>query len=179
RDRARGDAAGRLACARAAAAAPVAHAVLRVVRVVRVARTVFLLHLAVVAGPHVEVGHLEADRRAERLPFEDSREDLDGVRLLALGHERALARRAPVEIGLDVGFGEWQTGRAAVDHRADAGAVRLAPRRDTKQAAPGVAHATRIPRQVRKVYAAAGPRPRSPPGACAFCYLSSQTLANA
>src|SRR5262249_38303994 len=63
---------------------PVADPVLRVVRVVGVARPVLLLHLPVVARPHVLVRDLECDRGPESQAVEDAAQDPDGVGLLAL-----------------------------------------------------------------------------------------------
>ena len=65
--------------------------------------------------------------------------------------ERALARGAAVEVGLDVGLGERQARRAAVDDGADRRAVRLAPGGDAEEVAEGVAHATRILRSARLI----------------------------
>jgi len=53
-------------------------------------------------GPGVGVAHEHGDRRAGRVAVEHSGEDLGRVRLLALGHEAALAGPAPVEVGLQV-----------------------------------------------------------------------------
>ena len=54
------------------------------------------------------------------LVLEDAGEDAHRVRLLALGDEFRLARTAAVQIGLDVGFGEGNARRTAIDHAADA-----------------------------------------------------------
>src|SRR5262249_50476273 len=135
-----------LARAGATATPPVTHAVLHLVGVIGVTRAVLLLHLPVVARPHVLIRDEETDRRAERLTFEDAGEDPDGVGLLALGDDRALAGRSAVEIGLDVGFRERQPRRAPVDHGPHGPAVRFTPGRDAEESSPAIAHGSRIPR---------------------------------
>src|SRR6266542_3194457 len=150
RDRRPRHPAGGLARARPASTPPVADAVLGVVGVVGVTGTILLPHLAIVARSHVLVGDHEADRRAQRVPLVDAGHDLHGVGFLALADERALAGGAPVEVGLDVGLGQRQARRAAVDDGADGAAMRLAPRRDPEQVAPGVAHMPKIARSTAR-----------------------------
>jgi hypothetical protein len=64
--------------------------------------------------------------------------NLDLVQLLALRGVARLAGAALVEIRLDVGLGQGDAGRAAVDHAADGGAMALAPGGDAEQMAEGV-----------------------------------------
>ncbi len=52
------------------------------------------------------------------------------VGLVPLGDQAALSWAAPIQIRLEISFGERQSGRAPVDHHADAAAVGLAERGD-------------------------------------------------
>src|SRR4029079_19728987 len=126
------------------------------VRVVGVARAELLLHLAVVARALVLVRDLEADRRAERLAVEDARQDADRVRLLPLRRELALAGRAAVEVDLDLGRRDRKQRGAAVDHRAERAAVRLAPRRHAEEMAERVAHVATLAGDRRRCTPAQG-----------------------
>ncbi len=117
----------------AAAAARVAHAVFQVVREIGMARTELLGDVAVVARALVHIVDLQGDRRAGGQPFIGAGQDAHGIRLGPLRGEARLAGAAAVEPGLDVGLRQTQSGRAAVDHAADGGAVALAPGRDPEQ----------------------------------------------
>ena len=102
-----------------------------------------VLDVAVVLGALVDVADEERDRRAGRdlaalVVGKDARQDLDRVGLLALGREARLARAALVEEGLDVGGGQRQPRRAAVDDAADRGSVALSPGRHTEKMTEGV-----------------------------------------
>ena len=63
---------------------------------------------------------------------------LHRVRLLALRGEARLPGPALVEIGLDVGFGERNARRAAVDHAADRRPMAFAEGRDPEKMAERV-----------------------------------------
>src|SRR5690606_30920172 len=115
RDRARRDAHRRLARRRAAAAAVIADAVLLLVGVIGVARPELVLDGGVVAGALVGVLDHEADGRAGRLPFEHARENAHAVSFLALGGVPRAPGTPPVEVRLDVRFGQREPRRAAVD----------------------------------------------------------------
>src|SRR5207244_7897558 len=93
---------------------------------------------------HVLVLNDEADRRAERLPLEHTRQNPYRIRFLPLGNQSALPRCAAVEIRLDVGFGQGQPRGTAIDDGTGGATVRLAPGRHAEEASPGVAHASRI-----------------------------------
>ncbi len=127
RDRAGGDARGGLARRSAAAAAMVADAVFFPVGVVGMAGPEAVAQRVVILGPRVLVLDEEQDRRAGGVAFEHAREDLHAVALAALRREARLPRPAPVEPGLDVGFGERQARRHAVDDAADRRSVAFAP----------------------------------------------------
>ena len=74
-----------------------------------------------------------------------ARENFDGIRLLALGGEPRLAGTAAVEIGLDIGFGQRNARRAAIDHAADRRPVAFAEGRDPEHMAEGVeGHGSRL-----------------------------------
>ena len=62
-----------------------------------------------------------------------------GVGLAPLGHEAGGAGPAPVERGLDVGLGQRDTRRHAVDDAADGRPVALAPGGDAEEQAEAVA----------------------------------------
>src|SRR5262249_60933325 len=95
---------GRLARPRPPPASPVTDAELRLIGVVGVAGTVLLRHLGVVARARVLIRDDEPDRSAERASLEHAAQDANGVGLLPLRDQSALAGRAPVEAGLDGGF---------------------------------------------------------------------------
>src|SRR5258706_3683701 len=133
RDRARGDAHHGLARGGPAAAARVARAVFLPVRVVGVARAEFLRDRRVVLRALVLVAHEKADRGAGGPAFVHAREDLHGVGLAPL---RDVARGPGlpfVQLCLYVVRGQGQARRAAVDHAAVRGPVRLAEPGDAIQ----------------------------------------------
>jgi hypothetical protein len=78
------------------------------------------------------------DLRAHQLVLKHTRQDPNLVGLRPLGGEARLSRPALVEIRLDVGLGQRDAGRAAVDHAADRRPVALAKGRDPKHMAEGV-----------------------------------------
>src|ERR1043166_4131937 len=125
----------------APAAAIVLQAVFDVVGVAGVTRPVGVLDRRIVLGALVDVFDQQRNRRAGRdlaagrLVGEHTGEDFDGIGLLALGGEARLPGPALVEIGLDVGLGQRNARRAAVDHAADGRPMALAERRDAKQMA--------------------------------------------
>ena len=94
--------------------------------------------LAVVLRALVGVLDDERDRRAGGQALEHAGEDAHGVRFLPLRGEARLAGAAAVEEGLDVGFGERDARRAAVDHAADRRPVALAPGGDAEQVAEAI-----------------------------------------
>ena len=75
---------------------------------------------------------------APSLIGEHAGEDAHLVGLLALGGVLRLARFALVEIGLDLGLGDGDAGRAAIDHAADRRPVAFAPGGDAEQMAETV-----------------------------------------
>jgi len=138
-DHRRGHAHGGLARRGAATTARVADAVFLPIGVVRVARSESLRDVAIVLAALVGVADQQRDRRAGRHAFEHAGQDLDLVGLLPLRDVPRRARLAAVELGLDVRLGEPHARRAAVDHAADRGAVRLAEGRDSEKRAEGIA----------------------------------------
>ena len=107
------------------------------VGVVGVARAEHVLDLRVVLAARVDVADEKRDRRAGGAAFEHAGEDLDGVLFAPLRHVARGAGLAPVELGLDVGFGELQSRRAAVDDAADRRAV-ASPNEVTQKSLPSV-----------------------------------------
>src|SRR6185295_10260096 len=82
----------------------------------------------------------QRDRRAggdvaSAVVREGAGEDFHGVRLAPLRGEARLAGTALVEPGLDVGRGQRNARRAAVDHAAERNPVALAERGDAEQVA--------------------------------------------
>ena len=69
---------------------------------------------------------------------EHAGKDLHLIGLAPLAGETRLARAALVEIGLDVGLGQRNAGRAAVHHAADRGAMAFAEGGDAEKMAEGV-----------------------------------------
>jgi len=82
--------------------------------------------------PGILVSDHDGDRSPEGVPFEDSREDLRGVRLLSLGREAALARPTTIEVVLDLGELKGKARRAAVDDDAHGTAMRFTERGNPK-----------------------------------------------
>ena len=144
-----GERAGRDPCRRfarrgAAAAAMVAKAVFHLVGVVGMARPILPGDVAIVLGALVDILDHHRDRRAGRdhrlavLVHDEAGQHAHLVRLAALRHEARLAGPALVELALDVGQREADSGRAAVDHASERGAVAFAPGRDAKKMAERV-----------------------------------------
>ena len=123
RDGSRGHAADGFASARATAALPVANAVLGLVGEVGVGGPVQVLHVLVGRRASVRVADQECDRSPERYALENSRQNLDFVRLFAGRCQAALSRFAAVEISLDLGCADLQPRRTSVDHDPYAAAV--------------------------------------------------------
>ncbi len=127
------------ACRRTPAATRVTQAVLAPVGVVGVAGAEGVQQVAVILAALVGVLDQQRDRRAGGQAFVDARQDLHPVGFLALRDVAAGAGATAVELGLDVGFGQRQAGRAAVDDAADRRAVALAEIGDAKEFAEGAA----------------------------------------
>ena len=157
RHRAGGDGGRGQARGRAAAAARVAHAELAPVGVVGVAWAEGLGDVAIVLAALVGVADQQANRRAGGLALVHARQDLDLVRLVALGDEFAGAGAAAVQLGLDVRLRQSHAGRAPVDHTSDRRPMRFAKIGDGKQGAEGItAHAPNYRRGRRWAGAAWG-----------------------
>ncbi len=130
------------------AAAIIPHAVLGEIGVVGVAGPEGRGDLGIVAAALVDVldhqrdrragGHLAAELFLGALVREHAGEDLHRVRLLPLGDELALAGAALLQPLLDVGLGQRDLGRAAIDHAAQRRPVAFAPGRHAEQVAEGV-----------------------------------------
>ena len=144
RDGAGGDPHRGLARRRAPAAAIVAQAVLGLIGEVGVARAKLVLDVGIVLRALVGVLDQERNRRARRHLRAGLRmrhhagQDLHRVRLLPLRGEARLAGPAAIEVALDVGLGQRDQRRAAIDHAADRNPVALAEGRDAEQMAEGV-----------------------------------------
>jgi len=94
--------------------------------------------LGVVLGALVGVLDHQRDRCSGRaldalVVMHDAGEDAHRIGLAPLGRELRLSRLAAVEKGLDLGLGDLQQRRAAVDHAAKCRTVALAPGRDAEE----------------------------------------------
>lgn len=118
-----GDAADRFAGGGTSAALPVTGAILGVVGVVGVGGPVYFGHLVVGFGTVVLVANEDGDGGAEGFSFEGAGEDFALVGFVAGGGDFGLAGAAAVEFDLEIGFGERDEGRAAIDDDADASSV--------------------------------------------------------
>jgi hypothetical protein len=125
--------------------------------------------VAVVLAALVGVADQQADRGAGGPAFVDAGQDLHAVGLGALRDMAVLARAAAVQLGLDVGFGQFHPGWAAIDHTTDGRAVTLAE----------VGHAKEFAEEWSRAFGARGmsmglhsirrvPRPDSPPASTAL-----------
>lgn len=84
----------------------------------------------IVLGPLILIPHHHGNRRAKRQPEFRTRLDLNAVLLVAGRRQRRLPWSSARHLWLDVGFGEREAGRHAVDDASDATAVRFAVGRD-------------------------------------------------
>ena len=129
---------------RAAPAAVVVEAVLRVIGVSGMPRPVDVLDRGIVLRALVDILDHERDRRpgrqllAARLLGEHAGEDFDRIRLLALSREAGLTGPPFVQIRLDIGLGQRNARRTAVDHATDRQPVTFAEGRDSEEMAEGV-----------------------------------------
>ena len=98
-----------------------------------------LQDIAIVLTALVGVLDEEGNRGTGGQALVHAREDLHRIGFVALGHEGAGARTTPVEVGLDVGFGQRQPRRAAVNHAADGRAMGLTKVGDRKKISKGIA----------------------------------------
>ena len=117
----------------APATARIAQSVFGIIGIIGVAGPVFGGDVAIILRTLIDILDHQADRRAGGLSFIHARQDADFIRLLPLGGEFRLAGPALVEEGLDIGFGQDEPGRAAIDHRADRRAVAFAPGGEAQQ----------------------------------------------
>src|SRR5690606_34422793 len=142
RHRARGHPHGRLAGRAATAAARVADAVLGLVGEVGVAGAEGAGDVAIVLRAGVLVLDQDRDRRTRGhrpgAVVVRARQDARRVALPALGDEAAAAGPAAVQPRLDVGLGQRDAGRTAVDDAADRRPVALAPGGHAEEVAEGV-----------------------------------------
>src|SRR5262249_47038432 len=137
-----------------AAAAIIADAVFGEIGVVGMAGTEFVADLVVVARALIDVFDQEPDRRAggelllHPLVLKDAGENLHLIGFAPLAGEARLSRTPAVEIALNVGFGERNAGRAAINDTADRRPVAFAEGRDPEHVAEGVErHWSSVPEQ--------------------------------
>ena len=139
RDSSRRDPRGGLARRGAPAAAVVADSVFFPVGVVGVPRTEPVGDIAVVLRALVGVLDQQLDRSAGRHPVEGAAHDAHQISFAALRRVARLPRLALVEPLLDVGFGERQPRRDAVDDDTNRRPVAFAPGRETEECAERIA----------------------------------------
>ena len=113
---------------RATAAAIVAKTVFLRITVVSMARAKQIHDLAVILRALILVIYQQANRRAGGAALENTRQNLHRIVLAPLGRVARSSRLTPVEVLLQVGFAEFETGRATVDDTADCAAMTLAKR---------------------------------------------------
>ena len=139
RDGAGGDPRGGLARRGAAAAAIVAHPVFLPIGIVGVAGAKPVGDVAVILRALVGVFDQQLDRGPGGDPVEHAAHDAHEVLLAPLGGKARLAGLALVEPALDVGLGERQARRRAVDDDPDCRPVAFAPGGEAEQGSKGVA----------------------------------------
>jgi hypothetical protein len=103
------------------------------------ARPERLGNIPVVPGALIDIADQQRDRRAGGLAFEHAGKNFHLVRLAALCHMARGTWPAAIEVVLDIGRTQTQTGRATVDHAAHRRPMALAERRDCEQLSERVA----------------------------------------
>ena len=106
-------------------------------------RPVQLSQVVIGTGPSVFVADHHGDRGASCESIGNSRQNLDLVRLVALGCQTALAGSTPIELMLDAVDVYGQTRRYSVDDNADSTPVALTKGRQSKMEAEGVTHSVK------------------------------------
>ena len=92
-------------------------------------RTKFVLDVAIVFGPLIDVFDQESDRCAGRLAFKYAGKDFDLIRLISLRRMTTAPGTAAIKVALNICCGQLHTGRATVDNAADCRPVAFAKRR--------------------------------------------------
>jgi hypothetical protein len=140
RDHSGGHAPDRFARGSASAALPIPDSVFCFVGEVGVRRPEFLCDLRIILRSRIFIANENSNRRAERFAFKHSGKNFATIFLLPLRRDFALTRAPTVELALNVGLGDVNLRRTAIDHDADAAAVRLAERRHPKELAVSISH---------------------------------------
>src|SRR5207247_7942822 len=109
------------------------------VGVVGVARPEAVGDVAVILRALIDIVDHQLDRRAGSLALEHAGQDLYFIGFPPLRRVARLARSAPVEPVLDVGFSERDARRHPIDDDADRRPVAFAPAGIAKQRAEGIA----------------------------------------
>ncbi len=122
------------------AAARGADAVFGLISQVGVRRSGHVAHFPVVARTLVAVFDPQCNRGPQRKAVFHAGQDGHLIRLIAFRGQFALARAAPVELGLDFSGFEFQPGGAAIDHGADGRTVRFAEGGDPEKGSEGAGH---------------------------------------
>ena len=97
-------------------------------------------HFPISFGTGVFIGNVDGDGRSEGFTLKDARKNLASVCLIAGGDDFTLTGPASIKVALDIGFGEWEAGRDAIDDHPDAAAVGFSPSRNTKSMAELAGH---------------------------------------
>jgi hypothetical protein len=82
-------------------------------------------NIAVVLAALVLITDQQGNRRAGCPAGKDSGQDLDGIGLAPLRDMPRRSRLATIELGLNIGLADRQSGRAAIDDAADRRPVRF------------------------------------------------------
>ena len=139
-DGAGGHTANRFAGGSASATGPGTMTVFDVVGVIGMGRAELLGHFVVGLGSEVLVLDPHRNGGAQCESFEGAGQNLNRVGFFAGRDDGRLTRATAVQVGLDVRFGQRQTGRAAIDDHPDAAAMRFAPGGDAEELSKRVAH---------------------------------------
>ena len=121
-----------------AAATVIPDTVFLKIGVIRMARTKTVSDIGIVLRTLVLVEDNQPDRRTGCLAFKNTGKDLHLVGFATLCRVTRLARTTALEILLDVGLAEFDTGRTAVDDAADRDTVAFTKRSDCEEFTDGV-----------------------------------------
>ncbi len=114
--------------------------------------------IAVIARALILIGNVKGYGRACGATLEHAGEQAQRVGLFPLGGGGPLAGLAQIQLCLNVGFAQLQTGRAAVQHAAQTRPVGFSKRGQTQDAPEGIASHVppRVPRAVAPLWVKCG-----------------------
>src|SRR5437899_7150179 len=109
------------------------------VGVIRMPRPKGLGDISIVLAALVFIADQQRDWGAGGLALVHAGQNLNRIGFLALRDVARRARLASIQLRLNVGFGQVETRRAAIDNTADRRAMRFAESSDSKQGTEGIA----------------------------------------